>query len=423
MAIFSIVARRADLIAYQQRSFAQCVPDHEFVVVNNGPNYEQICQECHLRGVPCHNVPSRGEKDFSRHHAMALNYAWCELAEPVGGNLLMCDMDVFPLAPIDIDRVLGGAQLAGVRQDRGTAVYLWPGLLLVSKDLPDRSTLSFDPGTYCGTACDTGGAMHEFLTRHENVRVKFLTERPVVADDLPSDLRSGVDCDLLWHLVDERFLHLVAGSNWLQLPSYLADKRIRFAKEWLDKSACDAFMSVTADHIITPDAAAGAIKNNEFPGFLDDYLLLHCLLRHCNPQNVMEIGTQWGIGTQIIKNAVPEATVFSLDLPPELAGLSTYFVRDVGIRCQLPFIQLRGDSRAFDFAPYRPVDAWFIDGEHTYEHVFHESSEAYKADAKLIVWHDCDIPDVWHAVQDSRNPDYDLYRVVDSRIGYAVRKP
>jgi predicted O-methyltransferase YrrM len=181
--------------------------------------------------------------------------------------------------------------------------------------------------------------------------------------------------------------------------------------------------------IVTPELLAGAIENNEYHGFLQDYHVLHCLLKAYKPKSVFEVGTNMGRGTKIIKNAVgPEAKVFSLDLPTELAHISLQHPINeghgdrVGHLCDLPFTQLRGDSMEFDYSKY-PCEACFIDGEHDFDHPCHETSEIVKTKPKLMVWHDSDISVVYDAITKAmKGKPYELFRVTDTRIAYAVRK-
>lgn len=181
--------------------------------------------------------------------------------------------------------------------------------------------------------------------------------------------------------------------------------------------------------IVTPELSAGAIINNEYHGFKEDYLVLHCLLKTYKPKTFFEIGTNMGRGTMIIKNALGgDSTVYSLDLPTELAHISLQHPINeghgdkVGLLCKLPFVQLRGDSMTFDFSPY-PCEGVFIDGEHDYDHPYRETCEIVKTKPKLIVWHDSDIQVVHDAIVNAmKGKSYKLYRVVDTRIAYAVRK-
>lgn len=179
----------------------------------------------------------------------------------------------------------------------------------------------------------------------------------------------------------------------------------------------------------TAALAENAILNEEYHGFKEDYLVLHCLLRKHNIKSCFEIGTNMGTGTKIIKNACgPDSTVYSLDLPTELAHISLQHPINegkgdsVGHRCDLPFTQLRGDSMVFDYSPYKGVEAFFIDGEHDYNHPNHEAKQAISCGARLIIFHDSDMAQVWAGIQDAfAETDYTIFRVTDTRIAYAVR--
>lgn len=186
-------------------------------------------------------------------------------------------------------------------------------------------------------------------------------------------------------------------------------------------------MIVSYDSIVTTELLKGNIDNNEFTGFLEDYRVLHCLLREYNPKSVFEIGTNMGTGTNIICNAVPTAEVYSLDLPTELAHTSLQHPISegkgdkVGSKCQFIYIQLRGDSLAFDYKQF-PCEAAFVDGEHDYLHVRHESQAMVDNKTKLIIFHDSDIPQVMSAIEDTfRRSVYNVYQVIGTRITYALR--
>ena len=182
--------------------------------------------------------------------------------------------------------------------------------------------------------------------------------------------------------------------------------------------------------ICTPELLAGAIENNEYQGFREDYHVLWCLLKMYQPASVFEIGTNMGTGTNIICHALPQAKVYSLDLPTELAHVSLQHPISegkgdaVGSKCNLPFTQLRGDSLEFNFSEYR-CDAYFIDGEHDYAHAYYESTDALYLKPKLMIWHDADIAPVANAISDAVDvygEGYMLYRVTDTRIAYAVKQ-
>lgn len=181
--------------------------------------------------------------------------------------------------------------------------------------------------------------------------------------------------------------------------------------------------------ICTDELMEWAIINDEYKGFKEDYLVLHCLLRKYRPKSVFEIGTNMGTGTNIICNAVPDAKVYSLDLPTELAHISLQHPisegkgDSVGHRCKLPFTQLRGDSLNFDYSQY-PCEAYYIDGEHDTLHAEHETREVLKCKPLMVIYHDCNMPEVWSGIVKGlgKTKGYDLYRVIDTRIGYLLRK-
>jgi hypothetical protein len=122
--------------------------------------------------------------------------------------------------------------------------------------------------------------------------------------------------------------------------------------------------------------------------------------------------------------------VYSLDLPFGEGDAPLYAKgKDhTGINCNLPFVQLRGDSMTFDFSRY-PCQGYFIDGCHDYEHPFKETKEILKLKPKLIVWHDLHCVTVQGAIRDAfiqhtiqGKNDYELYRVNGTRIAYAIKK-
>ncbi len=182
---------------------------------------------------------------------------------------------------------------------------------------------------------------------------------------------------------------------------------------------------ISSYDVLDATLMAKAITRNEFPGFYEDFLVLHCLLAKYRPFNLFEIGTCEGVGTMIIKNALGSSTVYSLDLPPNVPKEYTFLnAYTTGARCSLPYVQLFGDSMTYAYEKHYPLDAWFIDGEHDYAHVFYESTQALLSNPSFIFWHDTDIPCVFNAILDvfANRDDYLLYRISDTRISYAIKK-
>lgn len=185
--------------------------------------------------------------------------------------------------------------------------------------------------------------------------------------------------------------------------------------------------------IVTDDLIINCLDNNSHPGFLEDYRCITALLRIFKPISVFEIGTNTGNGVNTIKAALPGAIILSLDLDYESMMLNKKEFPigpngedRVGNNVKGKYLQLRGDSMKFDYSKYL-CQAYFIDGCHDYDHPKHETKEILKNKPNLIIYHDADIDVVYKGIMDAFNEskeggNYELYRVIDTRIAYAVRK-
>lgn len=180
--------------------------------------------------------------------------------------------------------------------------------------------------------------------------------------------------------------------------------------------------------ICTEELMKGALIHDAHTGFKEDYLVLHCLLRKYKPKSIFEVGTNTGSGVNVMATALPEAKIYSLDLDYDtMMRNSKQYPVDakgndrVGSAVRFPYTQLRGDSLTFDYSKY-PCEAAFIDGEHDYPHPYHEAKYMIKNHTRLIIFHDADIPEVNKAIIDAFlwPAVYDVYRVIDTRIAYAI---
>jgi len=119
------------------------------------------------------------------------------------------------------------------------------------------------------------------------------------------------------------------------------------------------------------------------------------------PQVIFEIGTYRGRTTCLLAAASPLATVHTLDLPPKdmLAGgcfhepnptlIGAHFKDERWLRTRI--IQHHGDSRYFDFGPFRAkVDLVFVDASHAFDAVLSDSHRAFEMIKKggVVLWDD-----------------------------------
>jgi len=181
----------------------------------------------------------------------------------------------------------------------------------------------------------------------------------------------------------------------------------------------------------------GAWIRNDFPGFREDYLVVHSLIRRYGPRRIMEIGTSTGRGTNVLCRAVGlrrfgfrsrGRAVLSIDVPAGTDPSILYPDKEdghpskAGMECRYPYTQLFGDSSRFDFTPYYPIDAWFIDGKHDYAYASRDTRQALASDPSLVIWHDMQMDGVAKAVEDTMSgAGYEVRRVAGTRVAYAVK--
>lgn len=128
----------------------------------------------------------------------------------------------------------------------------------------------------------------------------------------------------------------------------------------------------------------------------DDRAVLAALVRRYKPGTIVETGTNAGCSTVIMALAAPDAVIYSFDIGEELPGPSqctsrmfAYLFNDTPLA---PRITARYAS-TFDVKPdsVPAADLWFIDSDHSYATVAHETNLALQNMASrggVIVYHD-----------------------------------
>ena len=141
--------------------------------------------------------------------------------------------------------------------------------------------------------------------------------------------------------------------------------------------------------------------------FAKDVLYLALICRVLQPRTVFEIGTLYGYTALLFAlNSPPDATVYTLDLPPDADFALRTTISDVTTRVahnraerllfdghsqESKIRPLQGDSALFDFSPWKEnIDLFFIDGSHSYDYVRSDTERALHCcrPASVIVWHD-----------------------------------
>jgi len=185
--------------------------------------------------------------------------------------------------------------------------------------------------------------------------------------------------------------------------------------------------------LVTDELLIGTLDHDVYPGFLEDYRVLSCLLRIHKPKSIFEVGSNIGVGICVMRAALPKAKIFSLDLDYETMKQNSkqYPIGADGedrvgsAAREIEYTQLRGDSLIFDYKKY-PCEAYFCDGEHSYKYVYQETCGMLDQNPILIIYHDTDVKEVLDAIKDAlsshdKGNKYYLYRVTDTRISYLLR--
>ena len=142
----------------------------------------------------------------------------------------------------------------------------------------------------------------------------------------------------------------------------------------------------------------------------EELIAIASLIRQFQPSVLLELGTFDGNTTlQMALNAPPDATIHTLDLPPNpprtkepISKADLKYVLDekkldrkyLGSPVEDKVIQYLGDSTNFNFAEFTkkgPIDFAFIDAGHTYECVKSDTRHVFEvtSDKGIILWHDC----------------------------------
>jgi predicted O-methyltransferase YrrM len=147
-----------------------------------------------------------------------------------------------------------------------------------------------------------------------------------------------------------------------------------------------------------------------------EVFVLSALAQLRRPKRIFELGTYDGSTTARLAAAVPEAELFTIDLPEDQiaayhgASSSTFAFAGVGsvykgTSASARITQLFGDTRTFDFTPWRgSIDMVVVDADHAYEPAFADSNSALEllSPSGMIVWDDYGPfwPSVRRAVRD-----------------------
>lgn len=229
MYIITIAYNEENLIRKQIELVKRFVKDVDYhhVIVDNSPQkgkrrlIRKICQENEVEYIP---VPRYIDKLISTRlfwfgvsHGAALNwmfYKFLIYRKPECFALL--DHDIFPIKDCNLTEALGDRDFYGVKRDRGTGWYLWPGYSIFKLNVFSSKKVNFLPLMYKGAFLDAGGGNYRVLYKDYDIKeVAFAADKTcrVVNTEGVKDVYHG-DCI---QYIDDSWLHLINGSNYARI--------------------------------------------------------------------------------------------------------------------------------------------------------------------------------------------------------------
>lgn len=124
-----------------------------------------------------------------------------------------------------------------------------------------------------------------------------------------------------------------------------------------------------------------------------EHMLVCAIAAVRKARHIFEFGTYFGRTTYHLARLLPEAEVFTLDVPAEETPRPGPHVGALfrGTPEASRITQIRLDSRKFDTTPHRGrFDLVWIDGDHSYKLVRNDTQKAFEllAPGGVILWHD-----------------------------------
>ena len=248
MKVITPVCNSPEFIRIQHHALQQHMScPYEFIVFNDAKTFpdatnfgdvtvreriEATCKELGILCIPVLNGHHAYQTSPSHRHADTLKWM-LSFMRTYPDEYLMLDSDMFPVAPVPVEKYRRAPAGAWVLQTRVVGAkevrYVWPNLFYLDTRR-DLGTLSFD----VTHGCDTGGASAEWLKGVESVHgregiywIRHLPSCTWGAAEFPdsvawcrdallefceSDVRNkdGYWCEIY----DDVFFHYRAGSNW-----------------------------------------------------------------------------------------------------------------------------------------------------------------------------------------------------------------
>jgi hypothetical protein len=235
--IYTVVAHRADFIAWQFYSLRHLHDPWEYTVLCNAepddPLRDRIHWQCYALGVRCVDVQGQNHSTANWHHARAMEFGWHEAVLPDAPDIAVwLDFDCFAFRPFSFANWLEGFAMGGKRSGHN---YFWPGLLALDlRHLPDPETLNFNCGEVDGVPVDVGGMILTYLEAHPELPLRAIKGEDIMSAETALEL-FGEGYDPAWSswILAGSWLHYANGTNWRRWPKEIEEAKTMWLRRVL----------------------------------------------------------------------------------------------------------------------------------------------------------------------------------------------
>jgi hypothetical protein len=276
LVIYSVVARRSDMIQMQYEGYRKFVrDDFRFVILNNEIDDSNVkaaiddkARACGMevfhtrfsteKGTcgPRDIIPCGTPKNADERHALALKWSWeTIISKQKERYALIVDSDMFLAKPISAAELLDGHQIAGVplksfavaseqeREGLLSLLYFLPHVVLLDMhNLPDKGQVDWN----CGVTfieqngkeyqynLSPGGRWHLYLDSHPEVRLNGWKGGRYRKEHWVSPYDELYDERFLCDFAHDCFFHSGQSSNWNGRPDDYLKRKNEFVFGFVD---------------------------------------------------------------------------------------------------------------------------------------------------------------------------------------------
>ena len=207
--VITITYNNPDLLIHQHRCVSRFLTDdHSLIVVDNSSDKQKAdAIKYHAESLGLEYIrTSASSHGGSESHAFAANVAYMRYSGKFD-YLFFIDHDCFPVKEFSVAEILKGKKIAGIGQAKNGYTYMWPGCVMWSEILVNRSIVDFSVNQ--DLVLDTGGELRHIIDTCSADQVAYFDE---VYEQNPGFNKTMYNFYTM--INNGTFMHFINGSNW-----------------------------------------------------------------------------------------------------------------------------------------------------------------------------------------------------------------